>query len=60
MCVTSTCKRGRKRAKIGYRGTMNPMRRPRTKRTSVAALERREQQLREKAKLLTGRKKAKK
>ena len=60
MCVTATIKRRRKQAKNGFRGVMHPLRRPRTKIKSAATLERREQQRREKAKAITGRKKGKK
>lgn len=58
MCVTATIKRKRRQAKNGFRGVMHPMRRPRTKKTSVTVLERREQQRREKAKAMTSRKKS--
>jgi hypothetical protein len=60
VCTTATAKRRRKQAKIGFRGTMHPMRRPRIKATSTAVLERREAQRREKMKAMTARKKGKK
>jgi DNA-binding cell septation regulator SpoVG len=58
MCVTATIKRRRKQAKNGFRGVMHPMRRPRTKTTSAAVLERREAQRREKQRAMQSRKKS--
>lgn len=58
MCVTATVKRRRKQSKVGFRGTMHPMRRPRIKLKTASALDRKEA-LR-KAKAVTGKKKSSK